>query len=287
VASPADDAIARFTRDPASGALAYVECLTGEFESSQPGTGACGSLGSATSFGTDSGVDNPQAFTMSADGRSLYVASGNDAAVGRFDREPAPTTTTSSSTTSTSAPVSATTSTTLAPDRVSGQKLVIVDNPKATKRKIVFVSKDASVDTTPGTGIDPVSDGASLQVFNAAGGSDAVCVDLPAARWRAKGKSGSPTFKYRDERFASGPCKSATVKDGKRLTVSCQAKAKPIGYSLDEQAQGSVGVRFRSGGTEYCAAFGGTVTKDAQGKAFKAKGAPAPAACPVPDAACP
>jgi len=115
VASPADDAVARFDRDP-MGALTYRGCLTAESETGPAGTGACALIGSATSNGTNSGVDNPQAFAVSADALSLYTASGNDAAVARFDREPPPppttTTTTTTSTTSTTISTSTTTETT-------------------------------------------------------------------------------------------------------------------------------------------------------------------------------
>jgi hypothetical protein len=63
----------------------------------------------------------------------------------------------------------------------------------------------------------------------------------------------------------------------------------------DEAAQGSVGVNFISGGTGYCALFGGTIKKDsgtnppnADGKGlFKAMDAAAPAQCPTPPSACP
>ena len=103
----------------------------------------------------------------------------------------------------------------------------------------------------------------------------------------AKGKGAKRSLRYRDARFARGACRSAAVKDGKRLQVVCQAKVKPIDYSLDEPAQGSVAVRFRSGATEYCTTFGGTVAKDRQGTTFKAKGAPAPETCPAPPVACP
>jgi 6-phosphogluconolactonase (cycloisomerase 2 family) len=116
-ASPQDDAIARFDRDPASGALTYQACITAENESGSLGSNACARIGSAASFGVDSGLDNPQAFVVSADGLSLYTASGNDAAVARFDREPEPppTTTTTTSTTTTTQETTTSATTTTAP----------------------------------------------------------------------------------------------------------------------------------------------------------------------------
>lgn len=332
-ASPADDAVARFDREPATGALTYQGCISAEIETGPTGTSACARIGSATPNGTSSGVDNPQAFAVSADGLSLYTASGNDAAVARFDRElPPPTTTTTTtlatttttasstttsstssttiratttttSTSSTTTPTSSTssstilattttisapsTTTTLAATPISGTQLLITDDPDVAKRKIVFVSKDPQIDTAAGSGIDPTADGAFFQVFNNAGGGDAVCFDLPATGWAAKVKRSKTTFKYADPKSAVGPCKVALVKHAKLLTVTCLGKVRPIAYSLDEPAQVSVAVRFGSGTTEYCTVFGGTVAKDTANKKFRAKDAAAPATCPVPPATCP
>ncbi|HEV7734698.1 MAG TPA: hypothetical protein VGR62_21170 [Candidatus Binatia bacterium] len=297
VGSPADDAVARFERDPASGAIVFVSCLSGERETGRSGTGACDEIGSATTFGSGSGIDNPQSITVSADGGAVVIASGNDAAVARFDREPlapAPPTTTTTTTTTTSSSsstlavtttttssstttTSSTTSTTLPPATpVAGRSLLITDHRVATKRKIELV-------TALGSGLDPVADGVVLQVF---GSDDAVCFDLPTSGWKAKGKAGKRTFKYTDAAFAHGPCKSATIKDGKTLSVVCKATAQPIAFSLDEPSQGAVAVRFGSGNHTYCAMFGGTV-KDVQEKKFSARNAPAPPACPAVPIVCP
>ncbi len=270
VASPQDDTIAHFVRNPTNGALTYESCLTAEAETGPTGTNACAQIPSASSLGTNSGVDNPQAFLVSPVGLQLYTTSGNDATVARFDLEPEPPTTTT---------------TTLPGQAIRGKLLLIVDNTNARKRKIVFKAKDAGIDTSAGSGIDPVTDGALFQVFNDAGTGDVACFDLPAAGWTKKGKPSKPTFRYRDKKFAMGPCNLTTVQDAKSLVVVCQAKVQPIGYSLDEPAQQRVGVRFRSGDTEYCTVFGGKVLKDKQKKKFRAKNAPA--ACPATPAACP
>jgi hypothetical protein len=272
VLSPQDDAVLHFVRDPATGALTYDRCLTGESETGPAGTNACDAIGSATARGASSGVDNPQAVALGPEGLSLYLASGNDAAVARFAVQPA---------TTTPPPPPAG-----GPQPIAGALLLIADRT-ATKRAIVFTSKDERLDGSPGTGIDPVAAGAVLQVFNAAGTGDSTCLGLPAAGWSVKGKGAKRTLRYRDKRSTSGPCRLAAIRDGKVLHVVCRAKTKPIDYSLDEPAQQSVGVRFRSGATEYCTVFGGTIAKDRQGRIFKAKRAPAPAACPAPPVACP
>jgi hypothetical protein len=179
---------------------------------------------------------------------------------------------------------------------ISGKLLLVKDDADPAKRKIVFVSKDPAINTTVGSGIDPVTNGASLQLYNANGSGESVCLPLPssAGTWEAKGKSPTPTYAYKDADAAEGPCTVAKVKDGKLLKVVCSAKVQPIDYSLDEPTQGVLAVRFTSGTTTYCATFGGDITADSgtnppnpggKGK-FKAKDAPA-APCPTAPAACP
>jgi hypothetical protein len=169
---------------------------------------------------------------------------------------------------------------------ISATRLLIRDNVDATKRKLVFLSNDAGIDTSPGTGIDPVTDGATLLVYNTAGTGDAACFTL-AGGWTSAGDPASPSLRYTDSTAASGPCKSARVQDGKLLKVSCQAKVQPIDYSLDEAAQVSVAVRFASGTTAYCATFdGASIKRDSPGQ-FLAAHASARGACPTAPRSCP
>jgi sugar lactone lactonase YvrE len=90
VAVPQDDAVARFARDLATGAITYVGCITGETQTGAGGTNACAQIASAQSNGTNSGLDNPQAAATSSDGRSLYIGAANDAGIARFDVEQPP-----------------------------------------------------------------------------------------------------------------------------------------------------------------------------------------------------
>ena len=172
-----------------------------------------------------------------------------------------------------------------------GNSLLIKDKTDATKRKIVLSLKDALIDTSPESGLDPASDGLRLQVYNAAGGDDSACFDLPAGEvWRQSGPSSSPGYSYRDSQALFGPCRSVSISNGKQLRITCTARRSPIGYSLDEPAQEAVAVRVESGDEAYCAVFGGVVTRDSgidpsssQGKGiFKAKLSPAPESCPPP-----
>jgi hypothetical protein len=184
------------------------------------------------------------------------------------------------------------------PVAVSGKQLVVKDHPGDPRRRaITFVSKDAAIDTTATTGIDPVADGAVLQIYDANGSGESVCLPLPsvAGSWRVRGVGSHTSYGYRDALFANGPCKVATVKNGKLVKVACAAKASPIAYSLDEPLQGAMAVRFTSGGTTWCALFGGRVRRDsgtdppvAGGRGqFSATNAPPPPACPPPPVACP
>jgi hypothetical protein len=82
-----DDAIARFTRNTGTGVLTYVNCFTDETATGTvSGTAACTDLPGIFPGGSDSGFDNPQAVTVSPNGASVYVGSGNDASVTRFSR---------------------------------------------------------------------------------------------------------------------------------------------------------------------------------------------------------
>jgi DNA-binding beta-propeller fold protein YncE len=74
VASNADDAVARFDRDPATGDLTPRGCV----EDNDTGDGSCAKS-------TD-GLDRPGGVAVSPDGESVYVASIQDDAVVRFKR---------------------------------------------------------------------------------------------------------------------------------------------------------------------------------------------------------
>jgi hypothetical protein len=169
------------------------------------------------------------------------------------------------------------------PALVSGRRLLLKDGTDATRRRLEVSVKDAGVALGA---IDPTADGASLQVYNTSGSGEALCVTLPTAGWSRKGAG----FVYKDKPGANGPCKSASLRDG-AFAASCSGKRQPLGYSLDEPAQGSLAARLASGESSFCASFGGKVAADtsaASGKGkFLARGAPAPPVCPAPRSACP
>lgn len=82
-------AIARFVRDPLTGALSYAGCLTGSLESGPSTPAACAPLPGATAKGAGSGIYEASGIVISADGRRVYVTAAGDGSVAAFDRDPA------------------------------------------------------------------------------------------------------------------------------------------------------------------------------------------------------
>ena len=78
-----DSAVARFDRDPGTGQLDYVGCISGETESS-----SCTQIPAAATGGFFSGLSGAASVAVSPDGTSLYAAAGNDSAVAYFNRDP-------------------------------------------------------------------------------------------------------------------------------------------------------------------------------------------------------
>jgi hypothetical protein len=139
----------------------------------------------------------------------------------------------------------------------------------------------------PSAGLDPVAEGAFLHVYNNNGSGDSACFALPAAGWVLGGSSAKPRYRYRDPASTNGPCRSASIRQG-RLKLVCRASGgQPIPYSLNEPAQVSVGVDFGNGVARYCAGFGGTLVRDSGAEGvFIAKNAAA-SNCTTPPVTCP
>lgn len=83
-----DATVARFARDPSSGALTYGDCLSGGRDAGPTGTGACSLIPSATRDGYGSGLDEPSGIAISADGSHVYVTAALDQSVAVFARDP-------------------------------------------------------------------------------------------------------------------------------------------------------------------------------------------------------
>jgi sugar lactone lactonase YvrE len=75
VASINDDAIVRFERDTTTGEISGQDCIA-----DPPDAAGCGTT-------TEQGLDGANGVAVSPDGESVYVASRNDDAIARFDRD--------------------------------------------------------------------------------------------------------------------------------------------------------------------------------------------------------
>jgi hypothetical protein len=85
----AEFTILRFRRNPATGAIQYMDCITGDKTLGPSGSGLCAAIPSATDDGIYSGLGAARHLALSPDGRSLYVASEFDDAIAVFRRDPA------------------------------------------------------------------------------------------------------------------------------------------------------------------------------------------------------
>ena len=80
------DALARFDRNPTTGAVNYRGCITGDKRSGPSGSGACTETPDATADGSGSGLAGLREMALSADGKWLYGGTGGS--VVTFRRNP-------------------------------------------------------------------------------------------------------------------------------------------------------------------------------------------------------
>lgn len=81
--------VARFAREPLSGALTYVDCLSGDTDPGPTGALACTLIPTATRGGYGSGLNEPTGIVIGRDGRHVYVTAGLDESLTTFARDPA------------------------------------------------------------------------------------------------------------------------------------------------------------------------------------------------------
>ena len=81
VAADNDDAVARLSRNPNTGAISWASCVSGNTQAGPLplGSGACSLLPEATDGGVASGIDLPRALTLA--GGNLYAVGANDASL--------------------------------------------------------------------------------------------------------------------------------------------------------------------------------------------------------------
>ena len=173
-----------------------------------------------------------------------------------------------SSTTTTDLPT--TTSTTLL-QLIGAKKMLVKGDPEQPdKGKLVFLAKSAV--EAPEAANAPTLVSATLLVRDAGGQQAAIA--LPASGWTPIGGDGAKGFKYKDKKGAAGPCRTAVLKTGKQIKIAC----KGPGITLAPPLADPVDVTLQMGSRTYCAAFGGNITKNANGS-FVGKAAAAPAQC--------
>lgn len=123
----------------------------------------------------------------------------------------------------------------------------------------------------------PDADEATLRLTAAGGGFDQTHV-LDASGWTYVGPAGANKgYKYRSD---SGPIRSVIVKSGVASLLKVTDKGTELVPSLATDPA-PVSVELSFGSSSSCLRFGGD-TRFKEGKSFKAKNAPAPAACDLP-----
>jgi endonuclease/exonuclease/phosphatase family metal-dependent hydrolase len=154
---------------------------------------------------------------------------------------------------------------------------------KSEQRALSFKSRRSPAIAAP---FPEPAQGASLLLFNSnAAGHCRAEIELPAERWEALGGSGAQDgWRYRDDSGEAGGITRVTVEPG-RLggRVSVRGKGASLPCGLEAQAQATpFELSLRIGLERWCASFGGRVTRNERGR-FRARGAPAPDACPDGD----
>jgi hypothetical protein len=153
---------------------------------------------------------------------------------------------------------------------LDGSRLRLADasDPAARRNLVEFI--DDAVDLG---GLDPTVTGATAYLGQVEQGA-VTAIPLPADGWHRTGNAPRIDFKYKS---GTGPVAAVRLVDGRSIRFTARG---PEAYGLAGVPQGAVGVIVTVGGTRFCGLFGGTVTRD-DGRAFLAREAPAPAACPV------
>jgi len=157
-------------------------------------------------------------------------------------------------------------------------------------------------------GESPELDGATLHIFNSAGGTDTLCLSLPSSNWigTAFDRDTFPNgWTYKDSQGVLGPVARARFGNVSRMERVDKSDIRAVvrdatGFTLDESSQGSIGVTFRlanrlfpqdGGHTRYCTDFVppyATITQDAPG-VFRAQSRIGnyTGPCPVASVECP
>jgi len=166
--------------------------------------------------------------------------------------------------------------------------LVSLHHPRLSFRSAPAVGGAPELEAPPfGSAGDPTpagdgGGGATLTIFNAAGGGDQVVLPLAAERWHRSGSPAEPRYSYRDARRLFGPIGSIAVRDGK-LSIGGRG---PGLYELGGSPQGAVALRLRLGsGAVWCAVASAREPAARNDNRLRFRSAPQPAmpsGCPSP-----
>ena len=162
----------------------------------------------------------------------------------------------------------------------AGRSLQMKDDVSVAKRRKMKISlrDEGYVAPAPGSDRDPRISGLMVEIANPVSG-EVGAVLLPAGFWTGLGTpAGSKGYNFDGSPDSSSSCK-ATIREG-QVGIRCGGTIG--GFVLNAPSQQRLVVRLRSGSSEACLAFGGTIRAD-EGSAtngiFRAKSAPVPAAC--------
>jgi hypothetical protein len=125
------------------------------------------------------------------------------------------------------------------------------DSASPAKNRMIATSVDVNaLPPAAGSTADPLRFGGRLRVVNPATLEQGAIV-LPTGGWTRKANG--------TLRFAGGPC-SVSLKPSGRLKVRCAGAVS--GFTLNEPAQGSLGLALELGSSGFCAGLGGATTRD-------------------------
>lgn len=250
-----------------------------------PGTGATTLV---DSFGVCNFVNGAAAMAITADGSVAYVAAETDDAVTAHARD---------TTTGELTFVDAEFQNGIQP--VFGKRLFIknaVPDDEAKNRGTWATKDDGLVVAIPADlEGDPLCRcnedvRATIRFFSdgsAGSAADTGEIPLPCENWSRIGPGGNPRgYKYRDAELDDGPCKLVIVKKD-RMSAKCFGRGPATDFLYDLEPgsnEGRVNVILTLNRFKYCTTFDPFRGLDGtNGKRFRGKNAPAPAACPVPD----
>jgi hypothetical protein len=166
-------------------------------------------------------------------------------------------------------------------ERIPAKKMLVSDGGDPSRRQLVVAASGGGLLIAPSRASvgDPTITGAALQLLNPTTGEQQT-IALPASGWSRSGGPAPKTlgYVYGDKLGTAGPCRRVVLKP---RTVKASCSGSGLSFSLDEPAQGALGVVLTTGdhAGRYCMLFGAPL-EDRAGR-FLSKSAPQPSACPA------